>query len=282
MPPNRKLSEGVPQSHRFRKSSTENPRPQSSLEPNPTFFLHRRKTGNSLEAQKSEPVSLRFSATTKSRPTNITSSPSKSNLEIITSSATSSLSLRSKHYPNVSDWNEKVQRETHSSFEGIPPRHVADPPRPPRNGYEWVWFPEGYWAEREGPDNALRNQKSRGWFRKSPDRRSNPSSLSKGLGSGQRIPNEADVPGIKIGSNTLYDSSSRASLNTAEEKPGNIETQSSKIKRSLQYVSPTYPHFISPRGQPEGLYCKVKRGIERKAVSKPQILKPHSPATQRS
>lgn len=24
-----------------------------------------------------------------------------------------------------------------------------DPPRPARAGYEWVWFPEGYWAERE-------------------------------------------------------------------------------------------------------------------------------------
>ncbi|RYP66364.1 hypothetical protein DL771_007870 [Monosporascus sp. 5C6A] len=26
---------------------------------------------------------------------------------------------------------------------------VYDPPRPPREGYEWVWFPAGYWAERE-------------------------------------------------------------------------------------------------------------------------------------
>ena len=24
----------------------------------------------------------------------------------------------------------------------------VDPPRPPREGFEWVWFPEGYWAER--------------------------------------------------------------------------------------------------------------------------------------
>jgi len=24
-----------------------------------------------------------------------------------------------------------------------------DPPRPAKEGYEWVWFPEGYWAERE-------------------------------------------------------------------------------------------------------------------------------------
>ncbi|KAL2257114.1 hypothetical protein VTK26DRAFT_644 [Humicola hyalothermophila] len=24
-----------------------------------------------------------------------------------------------------------------------------DPPRPAKDGHEWVWFPEGYWAERE-------------------------------------------------------------------------------------------------------------------------------------
>jgi AAA family ATPase len=26
--------------------------------------------------------------------------------------------------------------------------HPLDPPRPAREGMEWVWFPEGYWAER--------------------------------------------------------------------------------------------------------------------------------------
>lgn len=30
----------------------------------------------------------------------------------------------------------------------------ADPPRPPKAGYEWVWFPEGYWAERRVPDRV--------------------------------------------------------------------------------------------------------------------------------
>jgi hypothetical protein len=26
---------------------------------------------------------------------------------------------------------------------------IQDPPRLARDGYEWVWFPEGYWAERQ-------------------------------------------------------------------------------------------------------------------------------------
>lgn len=25
---------------------------------------------------------------------------------------------------------------------------TADPPRPAKDGFEWVWYPEGYWAER--------------------------------------------------------------------------------------------------------------------------------------
>lgn len=26
-----------------------------------------------------------------------------------------------------------------------------DPPRPAKEGFEWVWFPDGYWAERPAP-----------------------------------------------------------------------------------------------------------------------------------
>ncbi|KAF4126528.1 essential nuclear protein 1 [Geosmithia morbida] len=32
-----------------------------------------------------------------------------------------------------------------------PPSSSVDPPRPARVGFEWVWFPEGYWAERQTP-----------------------------------------------------------------------------------------------------------------------------------
>ncbi|KAI5920203.1 hypothetical protein F4810DRAFT_713724 [Camillea tinctor] len=31
----------------------------------------------------------------------------------------------------------------------ITPNACIDPPRPPKAGHEWVWFPGGYWAERE-------------------------------------------------------------------------------------------------------------------------------------
>lgn len=32
------------------------------------------------------------------------------------------------------------------------PSDGVDPPRPAKEGYEWVWFPGGYWAERERVD----------------------------------------------------------------------------------------------------------------------------------
>ncbi|KFY45078.1 hypothetical protein V495_03136 [Pseudogymnoascus sp. VKM F-4514 (FW-929)] len=44
---------------------------------------------------------------------------------------------------------------------------AADPPRPAMDGYEWVWFPAGYWAEREiftRPAKLIRPPK---WVRRS-------------------------------------------------------------------------------------------------------------------
>ncbi|POS81266.1 hypothetical protein DHEL01_v200366 [Diaporthe helianthi] len=44
-------------------------------------------------------------------------------------------------------WNTGSRESTSNS------RNSAgqDPPRPARDGFEWVWFPEGYWAERPSP-----------------------------------------------------------------------------------------------------------------------------------
>ncbi|RYP16838.1 hypothetical protein DL765_004859 [Monosporascus sp. GIB2] len=45
---------------------------------------------------------------------------------------------------------KRSSREALSHAHAISPKpQVYDPPRPPREGYEWVWFPAGYWAERE-------------------------------------------------------------------------------------------------------------------------------------
>ena len=48
--------------------------------------------------------------------------------------------------------------------------YACDPPRPPKLGHEWVWFPEGYWAERvllpsqaKSPRDKPRDFRTRRW-----------------------------------------------------------------------------------------------------------------------
>ncbi|OIW32167.1 hypothetical protein CONLIGDRAFT_257981 [Coniochaeta ligniaria NRRL 30616] len=48
---------------------------------------------------------------------------------------------------------------------GVPPTPGAlvDPPRQAREGYEWVWYPDGFWAEREiGVGGVAESPSSRG------------------------------------------------------------------------------------------------------------------------
>lgn len=50
--------------------------------------------------------------------------------------------------------NGQSVRELFSGLHSAPatttaPATLVDPPRPAKEGYEWVWFPAGYWAERE-------------------------------------------------------------------------------------------------------------------------------------
>jgi len=56
---------------------------------------------------------------------------------------------------------------------------TRDPPRPAKEGFEWVWFPEGYWAERElpsGPRKASDGSVTRLWKWKSQSSKSKSSS----------------------------------------------------------------------------------------------------------
>ncbi|KAI0387836.1 hypothetical protein F5Y04DRAFT_12556 [Hypomontagnella monticulosa] len=62
--------------------------------------------------------------------------------------------LPSSSVASVSTANMVSQRSVKSvkeSFKSAPatPSTSIDPPRPAREGCEWVWFPAGYWAERE-------------------------------------------------------------------------------------------------------------------------------------
>lgn len=263
MPWNRKLSTDGLQTQEYRKKSADSSRLPSGLDPSQEFYRRRRSIGNSSIPDDSESSPKSFPVTTKHQPTNESSGAKPSNLEVSQHSPTTSLSLGSRYIPNVSDWNDKTHRVARSSSDGDSFWHTTDtrdPPRPAREGHEWVWFPEGYWAEREKPDQHLKHSRTIGRFqgRKSADR-NDPSVPPKGVKSEKPSAVDIDGPRIKIGSNKFRGESSQNSQMTEPTTPA------SRIKMGLSYVSPVYPHFTSPTGQPEGLYCKVKRRIGSKA-----------------
>lgn len=56
----------------------------------------------------------------------------------------------SRHSPSLSPqgfWNGSARDSSRDSRN----KGGHDPPRPAKDGFEWVWFPEGYWAERPAP-----------------------------------------------------------------------------------------------------------------------------------
>lgn len=86
-------------------------------------------------------------------------------------SVASSQSASSK-YRSIKDWSAGVDATTPPSF-GSPVRNAIDPPRAAKPGFEWVWFPEGYWAEREirgfmPPRDSMKPK----WWNRSPDQKS--------------------------------------------------------------------------------------------------------------
>lgn len=250
----------------IRKSSGDHSRQSSSLEPDlSTFRLRRRKTDKSSGIDDSPLVSPSFH---RAGPTGLSGDSSKSNLDVQgqSSSVASSISGASKYPLNVSDWNEKVLRETkQSDATDSYPRHPVDPPRPPKEGFEWVWFPEGYWAERERIEPTKKNRKTQQKWFKRPDRRSSGSLLESAKANSKANFNE--LPAIKIGSQSTSPSKSTTKSQNGEDgtsvadNRGSRDSPGNKILRGLQVLSATYPHFVSQTSDPEGLYCKTKRGL---------------------
>ncbi|OAF61481.1 accessory factor associated with RNA polymerase II [Pseudogymnoascus destructans] len=69
---------------------------------------------------------------------------------------------------------------------------AADPPRPPVLGYEWVWFPAGYWAEREIITRPAKHIRPPKWVRKSLQE-SGPSTYGSTVASAPRSLNASEV-----------------------------------------------------------------------------------------
>jgi hypothetical protein len=138
--------------------------------------------------------------------------------------------------------------------------------RPARQGWEWIWVLEDRWTKSESseplpllkekliPKRVKRSfpiRKKASVYR--PNLGGNSSGSHGGYSGRLSIPDVAN----------LDDKITRRppiSLPAARSRFG-ASLSGSKLLRGFQYMSPTYPHFRSPNGEPEGLYCKTKRGI---------------------
>jgi parafibromin len=254
-------------SFQTQRKPSEQHTPFSYLESDlPSLFLRRRKTNRSYDSTSISPISPSGGAQDRKRSGGYSN---KSNIDGNTSSlASSSVSQTSKHRLNVSDWNEKVVRESRSTNESQK-SYAADPPRPPKHGFEWVWFPQGYWAEREILEHTPKNRKSPHWWfsRSSGSRKdSTGSSGSKSKAPSTKTPTTTISAPIKLGG-----SRSKSQDSSLLQGPNNVEGQaisfdfrsgSKRLVRGLQLMLPIFPRRTSPSGERKGLNDKTRKGLE--------------------
>ncbi|KAJ5052072.1 uncharacterized protein L3040_001832 [Drepanopeziza brunnea f. sp. 'multigermtubi'] len=167
-----------------------------------------------------------------------------------------------------------------------------DPPRPARDGLEWVWFPEGYWAEREirdfSPGVPSVKQGSRPkWWNRSPERKSKGSDKSgKAETSSRTAPPTApvDLPRIHIGS-LLSRKASKISKPATNEHSASTPRNNSggqhgdKANRLDVHANTNIPKYyaIAPAEQ-LGLYCRTKKTIRTKFLPKATVADDVLPA----
>jgi parafibromin len=283
-------SDGMDQ-FRLRKSSTQS----TTIEPesSPSFLIRRYNTehspGHSLGSSPVSPSHLSVSGLVKRASD---SNNSNSTPEIQRGSLRSSGSGAGGHPLNVSDWNEKIVSDPiPAKPEPLFPRRIG-PPCPPREGCEWVWFSDGYWAEREIVENKSRNRSPvrKSWFNKSTERK-NDSGSSKIPGKRfTRIPSkiyneETNSSKISSKSRTRIASTIKAqegrsdrsspvgSLSVGGYPVSDTSSRSrgeSTIRRGMRFVSNLHPHFPTTTGEHRGWYSKTKRGFE--AIRKGKLV----------
>lgn len=158
-----------------------------------------------------------------------------------------------------SDWKDWNVTRNYDVKPGTPQQSI-DPPRPAREGYEWVWFPAGYWAERELPESlsspmnleGRKNEKGNPFW-KGSKRKSSDSQYSTSPRGSRRFWGSLSSKVSKQVSGQSFKSSAQGSTISS--------SKSERFLNKLQSMSPNYPRYVSPSGEPEGLYCKAKRNL---------------------
>jgi len=179
----------------------------------------------------------------------------------------SSSSLPTRPKMSSDEWNVRMTpKSLPKTFHESGRKVSAESQRSSRQGWEWIWVLEGNWVKRESseplevPKEKLTPKRLR---RSLPVRNTDSVYLFNSQGNSSSSHGEhAAKSSISDVANTHDRTISRTStiFRGGRSISGTSQT-SNKLLRGFQYMSPTYPHFRSPAGEPEGLYCKTKRGI---------------------
>lgn len=189
----------------------------------------------------------------------------------------------SVRHKNLSDWSGSSMLDSPSEYGTYQPQHPADPPRPARNGLEWVWFPDGYWAEREVRDMVSRKrprpvERPRWWNRASSERKKSRSTGQQSV-NGNNTPPTTDLPKIKIGSaKTSGDPSTNSRRSSKLSNPITKTHSSSKEPPfGFQFMRQPEASDHSPNididtvDEQLGLYCRAKKNIRTRLLQRPNI-----------
>lgn len=157
----------------------------------------------------------------------------------------------------VEDFKINIERKAsrkRSVTEYAVPQLSIEPPRPAKEGHEWVWFPEGYWAERQFVDMK-------------PSRR--PIFTRRGK---THSPNAAYKTDARAGKRTLMrpEAPRAKSDNPALQAPKAATPESGPVpetKESLWTLKvlrdklPSHASLLTPGGQRSGFLEKTWRHI---------------------
>lgn len=180
----------------------------------------------------------------------------------------SSSSLPTLPKTSFDEWNVKIGPKSLPRTFDVPNRKASsESERPARHGLEWIWVLEGNWVKHDNSESLpfLREKLTPKRLRRSfPMRKTNNVYQSNLQDTSSSPYGEYSV---KFSVSTAANPDDRIIKRPSFLSPGlrgsyGTSLSSSKLLRGFQYMSPTYPHFRSPSGELEGLYCKTKRGIE--------------------
>jgi parafibromin len=195
---------------------------------------------------------------------------------VATTSDRSSMSGPSKSQ-YISEWNEKNTDAviTPESW-NLDFHRPADPPRPPKPGMEWVWFPQGYWAERVPPGIIQSKHSSRPkWWNRTPETKTPSPAMT------ERSPmkkSSITTPKFEIPRTKINDISRKTS--SVETGSGRRRSSSHKSVLSMQLggftfrkSKPTNRDNGDALDAPLGLYCRTKKNIKELLLDRSKMVR---------